>query len=273
MAKKTKRTGGQRRSGNPGHRAAAELAQAVQEMQGTPFGDLLGHLLTGGAVPPQRPAPAPDRVEIQADDPENTIWIVGNPRLEPDLTVEPTCGFQWADQSAVVSTATVRQMATDLLACASWADMTGLLRHRLQLDPEMANAVLLDMIRSSGHTRDHFGDPGVMTFSPGAVRQRPEGLVLITGLGRNTAISPDGARQMAASWLETAMSVTTDEATSFALRELVQLDTPAIEGVMQYQRLLHSMKVPGQDRMHRDELVRLKSILADMPEDPTEPQE
>lgn len=213
-------------------------------------------------------AAPPENIHLNAEDPDQTVWIMSNPRLNTELDTEPTCVFRWGDHSGKVSCALVRQAAEDLNTVSAMADTIAWLRNSMDMDPEHATAAVRDLIGAMGHQRDHFGLREYITFTPGAARQGPEGVVLFKGPGGHGVVTPAGARAMATQWIETVAATVLEEALALSLRDIGGLEDEHIQALYRYAALIGEMKKPGADTLRRQDLERLRAMFADMPEDP-----
>lgn len=133
----------------------------------------------------------------------------------------PVCELTWGGERWHAPVADVRQTALDLVSCAAYADFIHLLVTRVGLPPATVEAVTVDLMRTSGRTRDH-GMDSTVDIIPASGTRRATGervpRVILKRGDQDGMLTPAEAREMARDWMAVAEATESDQLVSEALR-------------------------------------------------------
>ncbi len=159
-----------------------------------------------------------------------SIWIYS--ARGADLAHPGQCLITWDEDHWHASPAAVRDTAHDLLTAASHADLlTSLLRRGID-GPTASEIVVSMMTRSGGHP-----DAFPLITAGGAFKQKL-GMVLIERGSRRASLSAQGAREMAANWIQAAEGSASDSLFDEAMKDVLHLGESERGRVFAYLRVI-----------------------------------
>ncbi|MEU0770620.1 hypothetical protein [Streptomyces albogriseolus] len=198
-------------------------------------------------------------------EPAPDIWINTAPRTAKAAMdgTPPTCLVRWGQLEWYASAEDVALTARDLSTAAAYADLIGAW-FRFGLDAEHLNAMLQMMLRDVMGGRPPvmggmMGSEATLGVMPGGISAQKAGVVLLKRGPMAGSVSPEGAREMARSWLEVSVASRQDELTALAVADLLGVDGHGqVDAVLGYMAGMRELGAKEREDFRREEAERLR---------------
>ncbi|BDT39563.1 hypothetical protein [Streptomyces yaizuensis] len=194
------------------------------------------------------------------------IWIRAMRRLDGDDDPHTTCLLTWGALEWYAPAPDVMQTATDLHACAAYADMLVALLD-LGMDGGAAQQLLGNAMSKAAEGRrlvegGMLGAATTLGCMPAASSKAAAGVVMLKRGSMTGAVSTEGAREMAAHWMQSGLAANYDEIAETALRDLLGAGSgKQCDGFFEYMAALRELDMRDAAVFRAEESARLRMLM------------